>query len=69
MSVWGVKWVGGKPRRTHLIYRNGLPVLFRTRAEARAWVAKTHGYIKKRNDLRKDPHWWRLPMPTRVTVA
>ena len=46
-----------------------LPALFRTRAEARAWIEEHYGYIRTRPDLLRHPHYWRLPRPVRVTVT
>ncbi len=42
--------------------------LFKTRAEARAFIQK-YAYIRKRPDLRKQPHGWRMPQPVKVTVT
>jgi hypothetical protein len=45
-----------------------VPVIFRTRAEARAWVDKRYGYIRGRKDLYAAPHGWRMPSPIRVQL-
>ena len=55
--------------REHLLHENCLPVLFRTRAEARQYIEKRYGYIKTRSDLREEPHCWRMPKPVRVSIA
>jgi hypothetical protein len=44
------------------------PLLFRTRAEARAWINKRYGYIRTRKDLRAEPHGWLFPKAVRVEV-
>lgn len=70
--VWGAMWRSNSNLdgglRTHLINENCLPVLFRTRREARAFIEQRYGYITKRPDLRAQPHGWRLPIPVRVAV-
>ncbi len=70
--VWGGLWRSKNIQdgvREHLLYENRLPVLFRTRQEARIYIQKRYGYIKKRKDLRTEPHGWRLPIPIRLTVS
>jgi hypothetical protein len=72
ISRWGALWrsynaLDGK--REHLLCENGNPLLFRTRAEARAYIAKRYGYIKEREDLRREPHGWMLPKAVRVKVS
>lgn len=69
MSLYGLKWVNRGPYASaHLLFNNGLPLLFKTRDDARAYAAREYGYIKKRPDLRAFPHGWRMPRPVRVTV-
>ncbi len=71
---WAVKWIGG-------IGDSGLqwdgefgsqfgsrPLLFDTRAKARAYIIAKWGYIRTREDLRRPPHNWRLPKPIKVEV-
>jgi hypothetical protein len=63
---WGGLW---KDRFSeHLLFEDRLPVLFRTRREARTWIEKKYGYIRKRKDLRVAPHYWRLPTAVKVTI-
>jgi len=68
---WGVMW-SHKNRKDgackHIICENGIPPLFRTRKEAREFIAKTYGYIKDSPTLRKEPHGWRMPVPIRVEI-
>lgn len=45
------------------------PLLFRTRAEARAYIAKQYGDLPKRPDLRAHPHGWLMPRPARCRVV
>ena len=44
-------------------------MLFKTRAEARAYIAERWGYIKRRPDLRAKPFEWRMPRAVRVIVT
>ena len=52
----------------HLIQRDCVPILFRTRREAREYVQKYYGYIKHRKDSHNELHGWRLPKPVRVEI-
>lgn len=69
--VWAALW-RSKNRidgtREHLIYEDLLPVLFRSRKEARVYINREYGYIARRPDLRAEPHGWRLPIPVRVRI-
>jgi len=53
----------------NIICERGIPVLFRKKREAKAWIDDSYGYIKSRPDLRAAPHRWRLPIPVKVTIA
>lgn len=69
--TWGLLWysrnrLDGVTR--YLLYANGLPLLFRTRQEARRWRDENYGYIRDREDLRAEPHGWRLPAPIKVEL-
>jgi hypothetical protein len=70
--LWAPKWYS-KNRldgvSEYLMWDEGLPALFRTRRECRDWISFTHGYIREREDLRTEPHGWRLPRPVRVEVV
>lgn len=69
--TWGVLWYSKNKldgERKHLICRFCVPVIFSTRQEARFWIEEHYGYIKKRKDLRAEPHGWRLPKPVKVTI-
>ena len=67
---WAIRWrsVGFTPTE-HIVYENRMPVLFRTRAEARVWIDKEYGHIRGRKDLRDWPFGWRIPRPIRVKVV
>lgn len=71
MSLWGGLWHSENKMdgvREHLLFRDCLPVLFRTRREAREFIQEKYGYIAKRPDLQSEPHGWRVPKPVRVNV-
>jgi hypothetical protein len=52
----------------HLCFENCLPVLFGSEREARKWIKEKWGYIRKRPDLRVEPHGWKVPIPVRVKI-
>ena len=54
--------------RESIIYENQIPKLFPTRKEAREWIVLRYGYIKTRQDLRREPHGWRMPRAVKVEV-
>ena len=65
--LWGALW--RDKERTYLLNdENCLPVLFLTRAKARAYIARNYGFIRHRRDLRAAPHHWRMPIPVRVEI-
>jgi len=43
--------------------------LFRTRRACRAYIEERYGYARDREDLRAEPHGWRIPRAVRVTVS
>jgi hypothetical protein len=70
---WGAEWysknaLDGERRYLMCDPDSGLPVVFRTRREARAWIDVEVGYIRVRPDLREEPHGWRLPKAVRVGI-
>jgi hypothetical protein len=71
VSDWGLLWRSCSfldGRREHLIREDCLVKMFRTRREARAYAQEKYGYIKTREDLRREPHGWRMPAPVRVSI-
>ena len=71
MIRWAARWNSENKldgERHHIICCDCLPILFRTRAECRAWIAQGYGCIKNRPDLRREPHGWRMPTAVRVTI-
>ncbi len=70
-KLWAVRWhsrnkLDGDTK--HILYENCLPMLFRTRKEARVWIENKYGYIRSRPDLRGEPHGWRLPKAIKVVI-
>ena len=69
---WGCLWHAKNKLNgvtEHLICEKEAPVLFRTRREARAYIKLRFGYIYRRDDLRREPHGWRMPKAIRVTIS
>lgn len=69
---WAIKWrsdnaLDGKRERLGCGH-TGLPIIFRTRAEAQTFIRQTYGYIAKRPDLRREPHGWKMPKAVRVRI-
>lgn len=52
-------------KREWICYEGLLPVLFRTRADARAHAEAKYGYYR-RSDLRE--MGWKMPVPVRVSI-
>ena len=46
-----------------------LPAVFATKRAAQEFIKRHYGYLAKRQDLRREPHCWRVPKPVRVTVT
>jgi hypothetical protein len=44
-------------------------VLFETRRQAQKFIDDNYGYIREREDLRTEPHGWKMPIPVRVKVT
>jgi len=67
-SRWGLLWHSANRTGTtrHLMFENGLPLLFRTRAEARRYAKQRWGYILARPDLKAEPFGWRQPIAVKV---
>ena len=66
-DIWAAKWQQHGTRE-HLLHDKGLPMIFKTKREAMAYIKEKYGYIAKRADLRAAPHYWRMPKPVKVLV-
>jgi hypothetical protein len=70
---WAVQWraqsrLDGK-RERFFVWNGTLPHLFMTRRACRDFIKAQWGYIAEREDLRREPHGWKMPRPVRVRVA
>jgi len=68
-TLWAGQWYSNNRLdgvTKHLLYDNCLPALFRTRRECREYIKDKYGYIGDREDLRTEPHGWRLPRAIKV---
>ncbi len=45
------------------------PMLFSTYKQARQYLRDNYTYLKTREDLRREPHGWRMPRIVRVSVS
>jgi hypothetical protein len=67
---WAVLWSGasadGNP---YFIFEESRPAEFRTRNEARQFITEQYGFIRRRPDLRRPPHSWRMPRAVKVRVT
>ena len=71
-TFWGCEWHSRNRRdgeECSLMWEQGKPLIFETRAEARAFIKHKWGYIAERPDLRAEPHGWRMPRAVRVVVS
>ena len=71
MTIWAAQWqsynrLDGDVK--HILSENYLPMLFRTRKEAREYIREIYGYIAKRPDLQDEPHGWRMPRAIKVKL-
>lgn len=55
-------------RKRLMLWDKGEFKLFRTRKKCEAWIKEHYSYIRDREDLRKEPHGWRLPKAVKVFV-
>jgi len=71
-TLWAGQWYSHNRLdgvKRHIFYENYLPVVFRTRRECREWIEERYGYIKDREDLRREPHGWRLPRAVKIELV
>jgi hypothetical protein len=74
MSIWAAEWysknhIDGVSKHILFNPETCLPALFRTRQQARDFITQNYGFIRDREDLRKEPHGWRVPSAVKVIVA
>ena len=71
---WAIMWrsrcrLDGDSRYLICAPESGTPLIFKTRHEARTYRDETFGYIKDRDDLKAEPHGWKLPQVVKVLVS
>ncbi len=69
---WAVLWQSENQLdgyRSHLIRDDRDVKLFKSRAQARAYINERYGYIRTRPDLQAEPCGWRMPVPVKVGVG
>lgn len=55
-------------RPSYIQWEHCKPLLFETRRACAAFIRLRWGYMATRRDLRRAPHYWRMPQPIRVRV-
>jgi hypothetical protein len=73
LQAWAVEWhsrnkLDGDRRYLQWNLKQGGFLLFRTRAECRAYIEVEYGYLRDRPDLRREPFGWRMPQAVKVRV-
>jgi len=71
VSRWALEWNSRNQLdgdRRFFMWNGDCPHLFRTREDARQFVAEKYSYIAKRPDLKAEPHGWRTPRVVKVRV-
>lgn len=71
-ELWGVLWRSRNKRdgvTEHIIFDNCIPLMYRTRQQARDTIKQRWGHLLDRGDLRAEPHGWRMPVPVRILVT
>ena len=70
--TWAVKWrseclLDGKTE--YLLGAKSIPpMLYKTRTDARAFIKERYAYLRKRPDLQREPHGWKMPVAVKVAV-
>ena len=76
MALWAPKWSQTNKLDGHREYLRlwygyrgqRYPAVFLTRRECREFIESEYGYIRAREDLRKEPHCWRVPTAVKVEI-
>lgn len=71
-SRWAAKWVAVNKRGRDRHFLRGSDcnvLLFHTRRQAREFIKEAYGYIAQREDLKAEPHGWRMPQAVKVKVV
>jgi hypothetical protein len=73
-KCWSIKWRSQNRLDGKVEYLLGTTVhpsrtvLFETRRQAIEYREREFGYLRKRPDLRREPHGWKMPLVMRVEV-
>jgi hypothetical protein len=78
LAAWAIEWrsqnkLDGETR--HIVWQHvpGLGQcdfrLFPTRKRCKEFIESMYSYIRRRPDLRREPHGLRMPRPVRVSVT
>lgn len=81
IAGWAIKWrsenhldgkreylLGGARHERPSPFGGYKTMVFETRREARQYINKHYGYMRRRKDLRDEPHGWRMPSVVKVRV-
>lgn len=68
-TYWGVLWRSNNKLDGKSEYLIGNKLIFKTRKEARDWIFKNYRYLKTREDLKKEPFGWKMPIPVKVKIV
>jgi len=55
-------------RRRNLVHQDCMPKLFTTRQKAIDYREQVYGYMRKRHDLKAEPHGWIYPRPVKIYI-
>jgi hypothetical protein len=73
IECWAVMWQDGNGSDNYLVRWPGdsgvVVKLFKYRKLAKQWIDSEFGFIRKREDLRRPPHCWRMPKPVKVRIT
>ena len=47
----------------------GLPIVFRTRSQAREYLEERYASWRNRPDLKREPHGWKMPRVVKVKIT
>lgn len=69
---WAIKWQSRNNLdgyTSHIIWNGLCPFLFRTRREAREFIAYRYGFINEHPELKQEPFGWFMPKAVKVRVT
>ena len=69
LILWAIEWRGKERHLQHQWDDSGRHLLFKMRRACRELIESRYGYIKRRPDLRQEPHCWRMPRAIKVQIV